>query len=681
MSSDNQIDKKQGAIKSSEIFTDRSLEIIKNLQGDTALKTLEGLMKPVSDALRFNNFLLHSDGQIFWEDDTFTTKIKFDSDGKDNNIKLRLMMMDESATAQTVDVIIPGTTGANSVSAFNEIELSNNELIYLELSRDLLLSAVPPAPGQPAELILENGIDGGSVVTGKRVLKASMTESSGMPRMVADMNAVDQTNSQTVNIPLASRFDWSDGIDTYRDIWWIPHGIRWPANSRSVVGAVVVSGFDALPDFFVRNQLELQQALTTLDQRGGIITPIANFTVTAVISITKGIKILGKSGADGNAFSTGTVTFAPGGSFNFAESAGIENVAIEMAAGFGSAGAESAIKLSGEHSYIKDCSISVLDVGSIDATCVEVNSNLTRIDGCYFISTIGSAIGINQTLATSTNNLWQFNRFSGITETQYSDLGRIAGVRSDYGMVPLGSIISWSAFSYTDANNAGSLGVPGITNATDLGNYLGDGWIVCDGSELPDGSPLKRGSNVYAPQINDDRFLRGSTTPGALGGSSTTSLITANLPAHSHTMNHGHGDNFSVSGDVAPRSHRHYMAHVHEWAQTTGLITYTRDEPSQADAEEKDILDRPSHPINGLVGRDGGNRLNWGGADDVHYTAGAQRSYATINYTDYLGGSGASIGLAGSVTSYSGSTGNTGSGTAFSNEPQYFSTIFIMRVK
>ena len=68
MAFDDQIDNKQGSIKSSEIFLDRALDIIKNETGDTSLRTLEGIMKPLGDALRYNNFLLHSDGQFFWDD-------------------------------------------------------------------------------------------------------------------------------------------------------------------------------------------------------------------------------------------------------------------------------------------------------------------------------------------------------------------------------------------------------------------------------------------------------------------------------------------------------------------------------------------------------------------------------------------------------------------------------------
>ena len=667
MSSDNPIDKKQGAIKSSEVYIDRTLDIIKNQVGDTALKSLEGLMKPVSDALRMNNFILHSDGQMFWQDDTLTTKIRFDSDGKGNNIKLRLMMMDEFSLSQTVDIVLKGTTGVNSLTEFNEIGIDNNELIYLEIDRNLLLNAVSPGGGAPGELILENGIDGGSVAVGKRVLRASLGDASGMPKMVADMNALDQTASQTVNIPLASRFDWSDGVDTYRDVWWIPHGIRWPSQSRSVLGAVVVSGLDALPDFFVRNQLELQQALVTLAGTGGIITPVASFNVTSVMSVTKGTKILGKSGAFDNPFSKSTITLATGGTLVCGESAGIENVAIEMATGFGASGAESAVVLSGEHSYVKDCSFYVRDAGSTNASSVEVDSSLTKVDSCRFESATTSATAINQTLSTSTNNLWQFNKFTGITETKFNNLNRSIGVRSDYGMVPLGSIIPYCAVSSTNTNNSSLLSLSGANTTGTLPNYLGDGWVVCSGSQLPSGSPLRRGSNIYAPNLTDTRFLAGSTSVGTRSGVSSLILATGNLPFHSHS-----NGNYTVSTSKSAASSAHtHLSHRH----VGGTLA------AELGSDNNAIVFNPYSRYNpytdywtgqnGWLGNGNGNMdhaVDVSG--DTGYTSGTGIKAPASTNTVSLNG-----------MDIGGTSSGTGSGSPINITPNYISTIFIMRVK
>ena len=164
MAYDDIINGPQGAIKSSEIFTDRTLPIIKNSIGETNLKVLEGMMKPISDALRYNNFLLYSDGQIVWETNLGQPRIRFNIDSKPNNIRLRLMMLDEAAQSRTVDIVIPATMGANSLTGFNTINMNNNDLIYMELSRDVILNAISGTPAStPAVITLENGIDGGSV--------------------------------------------------------------------------------------------------------------------------------------------------------------------------------------------------------------------------------------------------------------------------------------------------------------------------------------------------------------------------------------------------------------------------------------------------------------------------------------------------------------------------------------
>lgn len=691
MAYDDQIDNKQGSIKSSEVFLDRALDIIKNEVGDTGLRTFEGIMKPLADALRYNNFLLHSDGQIFWDDDGLTTKIKFDSDGKANNIIVRLMMMDENAASQTVDVRIEGTTGANGLAVFNEIELSNNELVYLEISRDLLLAATPPAPGQPGELILENGIDGGSVAIGQRVLKATLTESSGLPRMIADMNEANQTNSQTVNIPLAARFDWSDGIDTYRDVWWIPHGIRWPSGSRSVLGAVVVSGFDALPDYFVRNQLELQQALTDLNNTGGIITPIAEFTITSPISFGKGITMMGKTNRTDPSQPSSAITFDTGGYFNFDEGSGIQNVAIKLAAGFGGSGAESALVLSGKRSFVKDCSIEVEDAGSTDASCVECNSDMTRIEGNRFSSAVSSAIAINQTLGTSNNNHWSFNDFDSITETSYANESRSVGVRSDYGMVPLGSIIPWMGASFTNGSNGGASALSGAGTIAGLKTYLSDGWAVCDGTELPDNSPLKRGGNIYTPQITDSRFLRGSTGIGTTGGSSTTSLGISNLPSHNHSVTVS-SHNVTGSTPVASSTHTHNNDHVHQWSywdNNAGRGMWVLNQSGFNISQfGLDTWTTFGTGVTKWVSNAGAGTGGAGGILAVapglntFYTGKQLKSASGVpTGNPNTGAPSSTTNVTVSIADHTTTVSSVGSGTSFNNEPQYMNTFYIMRVK
>jgi hypothetical protein len=120
MAYDSPIDNKQGSMKASEIAMDRQLEIIKTQNNETALKTIELMMKPLGDAVRLNNFILHSTGQINWTG----TDIEFDSDSQANHIIFRLLLTDETS-ARTIDVYLTGTTGSNSSTLFNTLTLAN----------------------------------------------------------------------------------------------------------------------------------------------------------------------------------------------------------------------------------------------------------------------------------------------------------------------------------------------------------------------------------------------------------------------------------------------------------------------------------------------------------------------------------------------------------------------------
>lgn len=109
------------------------------------------------------------------------------------------------------------------------------------------------------------------------------------------------------------------------------------------------------------------------------------------------------------------------------------------------------------------------------------------------------------------------------------------------GSVPVGSIIAVAA-------NLTGVIIPSS------GVISSDGFMLCDGSAIPAESPLT-GQNT--PTLSDGRFLRGSITAGATGGSDTYDLRHAHntttavsvgghtlaichLPSHSHSISHDH---------------------------------------------------------------------------------------------------------------------------------------------
>lgn len=700
MAYDDIIDPKQGSIKSSEIFLDRSLDIIKNSIGETLLKTLEGMMKPVSDALRYNNFLLHSDGQIVWETNLGQPRIRFNADSKANNIRLRLMMLDESAQSRTVDVIIPATTGANSLTAFNTIDMNNNDLIYMELSRSVILTAISGTPATtPATILLENGIDGGSVTSGRRLLKVSTTGNTGMPAMVADLDSILQDASQTVNIPIASRYDWTDGISTYSDIWWIPHGIRWPTGSISVVGAIVVSGFNALPNYFVRTETELTQALTLLTNDGGIVTPIASFTINNPVTVPANTTIYGRSNR-GDGIGNAKITLGTTAGFTLQTGASLKNLGLVIPSGFGAAGVSYAVTMSGDGSSVEECEFylqsTTVSPNLTNTRCVRVNAQkCTVIRSKFFNLTTAGATGIY--VQNGSNHLFVQNRVTNVVEIGYATVASSVSVKSDYGMVPVGSIIPWLGASYLNTSNGSPVYLVGGSGVANLASYLGEGWVICDGSALPTDSPLRTGGNIYTPNLTN-QYIRGASTFGSVLGNNAYNIngATAIFNADPAITN----PSYNVAMNAISLTHKHDMRHTHEWGyyQTNSALQVL----TEADWNVSNWTTTP--PVNSI------NLMNF------PYKTGSSNSFGSFTQTGYASklytGGPLLNGTQGSPPGLSQFTGNslsniTPTGTvnlassgsvsaaSLNNSqgnhshslspsqvlPQYISVIFIMRVK
>lgn len=379
MSFNDPIDKKQGAVKSSEIFMDKSLEIIKNAEGETALKTAELMMKPLSDMLRKSNFILHSDGQIVWTG----TEIEFDTDSKENHIILKLMLMDEGAP-KTVDLYLEASTVDNDIALFKNLPLADQELLYIELDRDKILSATSPNPGvEPARLYIENNVNGGSITPGAQLKKVSLSDTDGMPEMLSTESG--STKSSTMNIPLVTRLDWSDGVTTFSDIWWIPHGIRWPENTKSAIGAVVVSGLETLPSLFVRTLGELTNAITFLAPTGGIMLLQENILVDIAIQIPSGVTLMARTNLNvGPLQASPTLTVVSGGSISMETRSKIANINIEGAVNFGQSFEEALVLVNGDNCEIRDASFRLNNTSGGKAIAVKFTGNHNRAWNCKF---------------------------------------------------------------------------------------------------------------------------------------------------------------------------------------------------------------------------------------------------------------------------------------------------------
>jgi len=152
------------------------------------------------------------------------------------------------------------------------------------------------------------------------------------------------------------------------------------------------------------------------------------------------------------------------------------------------------------------------------------------------------------------NAIVQFTQGS----VNYADGSYSADSADILGGVPVGSIVAWNPGYYLDGSNGTFVNASFLpTNSVAGANsYLNPrGYYVADGS-VPAvvGSPIWNAAGRYLPNLTDDRFLMGTTSAGAMGGSNTmldhTHTHSLNM-AHTHDMTHSHdaiGSNTSAAG-------------------------------------------------------------------------------------------------------------------------------------
>ena len=185
------------------------------------------------------------------------------------------------------------------------------------------------------------------------------------------------------------------------------------------------------------------------------------------------------------------------------------------------------------------------------------------------------------------------------------------------GTVPLGAIVPVGNISGWALPAAGA---------------IKDGYALCNGQAFPSGSNLAFSGNM--PNLSDDRFLQGSSSVAGTGGANTKTLATAELPAHTHSIEHDHG---AVSTNTVG-------AHQHNIIVPPGLTGNVNDSGS--------------------------------GAFDVFFNT----TLGTAGTTDVLTTSAGDHAHTVDLPNFTGTSGSAGSGTAFDIRPKYFNVVYLMRV-
>jgi hypothetical protein len=275
--------------------------------------------------------------------------------------------------------------------------------------------------------------------------------------------------------------------------------------------------------------------------------------------------------------------------------------------------------------------------------------------------------------ATITKNLTFSGTHAVSGASTFSGDTSFSGLTSGRGIVPLGAVLA------TFPSLTGAYACSATTAADSFG------FVQCAGQTLVDATSPMNGAVI--PNINNNAFLMGNATSGSAGGSNTKTLTTTELPAHAHDMSHGHSNTFALTGTTtfASDGHTHNMAHSHQWAYMSGDLDPDLRSTTSASSSQGIYTTGGTNVVENTTGPLGSGddyyRNRGAGTTIRYYTTGALNNSDSVITNTGSNSASASIGFTGSVTSFSGSTGSSGSGSSFDIRPSYISARYVMRVK
>lgn len=292
-----------------------------------------------------------------------------------------------------------------------------------------------------------------------------------------------------------------------------------------------------------------------------------------------------------------------------------------------------------------------------------VNTTAFTVNASNGNTAILGTLGVTSTTNLADVNTNGTNTFTGTTNVvgTANVTGTLNVSGNGRGIVPLGAIIGMTT------GLSGAMSVPAT-------GVVSNGWMRADGAAIPGGNTV----SGTTPDLSNSVYLRGSTTYGGTGGSNTTTLTTTELPAHTHTNTFALGGTgvTTGTGTFAKSDHTHNMKHVHQWGYTTlSANLYTMSSQSTATTTFTDsgtfYLFAPANAGTSVSTLPIYIRSNIGNA----YTAGVLSAPSGSGDTANTATPSATA-----TVTFGGSIDSTGSGAAFSNEPNYINVIYMIRV-
>lgn len=383
-----------------------------------------------------------------------------------------------------------------------------------------------------------------------------------------------------------------------------------------VAGDLAVNGGDLTSS---QTTFNLLNATTTTLNIGGAATAVSLGASTGTATINNPTVV--GANATQNLFNTVATTLNIGGAAT----------AVSLGAGTGTTTVNNTLAATGNIS----ANSGTITTNQTTVNLINTTATTLNIGGAATSVTIGATTG-TATLRNATVNA------SG-------DLNVTGNGR---GIVPLGAIIAMTT------GLTGAMAVPAT-------GVVSNGWMRADGAAIPGGNTV----SGTTPNLSNSIYLRGASTYGGTGGSNTTTLAEANLPTHTHV-------NTLSNNTVASSTHTHNMKHVHQWAwtelssklhtmstQSTGVTTF--DKNTSGSFFLLDFTSAGNQTYNLPLYM----RSNIGNA----YTAGVLSANSGS-------GDSANTGAASATTTVTLTNASIGSGTAFSNEPNYINVIYLIRV-
>ena len=365
----------QGATKLSEIASDLAQALLDTAASESSLVVLQQLIGIIADGIRGTKYILHSSGDIIWTG----TDILFNADAVANNIILTILQTEDSVT-RTVNFILTGSLLPDTPTTFNDLPMANGDLLYLELDWAVI---DPILAANSGNIPIQNAVSGGSVVPGMTLRTVNiLTYTSGIPALMKSQS----TGSTSFFIPLALRMDTVIGVTTYENIFWIPHGIRWPNGTASQLGAVLVNTSEDYAQYFITSQADLLTATSALSGAGGGLMLVVNpFEITQNITIPANCVLLGRSNG------INTISVATGASLIMGNFAELRDLNIAGLTAFGASSTEYLVQMSGTRAFVRNTTFQLTNTAG-DAVCIGFTGNYNRSIENMFLNMASSVV-------------------------------------------------------------------------------------------------------------------------------------------------------------------------------------------------------------------------------------------------------------------------------------------------